>query len=127
MDWQSGKGGAQSALLCFAKAVGSPFAPEKHQAMSQEGDFLGLWHDCTMTHHTGQVQFWVRDRLQTKVTDFIQDALCSKRMTSGTASKLFGCLTFLTTGCYGKLGRAGLNTVVIHDHLACTVYSCIFT
>ena len=25
MDWQSGKGGAQSALLCFASAVGSPF------------------------------------------------------------------------------------------------------
>ena len=91
MDWQSGKG---------AKAVGSPFAPEQRQTMSQEGDFLGLWHDFTMTHHTGQVQFWVRDRLQTKVTDFIHEALCSKRI---TASKLFGCLTFLTTGCYGKL------------------------
>ena len=111
MDWRSGKGGAQSALLCFASAVGSPFAPEKHQTMSQEGDFLGLWHDFTMTHHTGQVQFWVRDRLNTKVTDFIHEALCSKRMTSGTASKLFGCLTFLTTGCYGKLGRAGLNVL----------------
>ena len=111
MDWRSGKGGAQSALLCFASAVGSPFAPEKHQTMSQEGDFLGLWHDFTMTHHTGQVQFWVRDRLNTKVTDYIHEALCSKRMTSGTASKLFGCLTFLTTGCYGKLGRAGLNVL----------------
>ncbi len=74
--------------------------------MSQEGDFLGLWHDCTMTHHTGQVQFWVRDRLQNKVTDFIKEAICFKRMTPGTASKLFGRLTFLTTGCYGKLGRA---------------------
>ena len=57
MDWRSGKGGAQSALLCFASVVGSPFAPEKHQTMSQEGDFLGLWQDFTMTHHTGQVQF----------------------------------------------------------------------
>ncbi len=100
MDWRSGKGGAQAALLCFAKAVGSPFAPEKHQTMNQEGDFLGLWHDCTMTHYAGQAQFWVRERLQ---TDFIEEALCSKRMTPATASKFFGCLTFLTTGCYGKL------------------------
>ena len=34
-----------------------------------------------------------------------------KSQTSSAASKLFGCLTFLTTGCYGKLGRAGLNAL----------------
>ena len=111
LDWKSGKGVAQASLLRFAEAVGSPFAPEKHQAMGQEGDFLGLWHDFSKTHYTGTVQFWVRERLQSKVNDFIKEALHDGRLTSGTASKLFGCLTFLTTGCYGKLGRAGLNEI----------------
>ena len=111
LDWKSGKGVAQASLLRFAEAVGSPFAPEKHQAMGQEGDFLGLWHDFSNTHYTGTVQFWVRERLQTKVNDFIKEALHDGRLASGTASKLFGCLTFLTTGCYGKLGRAGLNAI----------------
>ena len=74
LDWKSGKGVAQASLLRFAEAVGSSFGPEKHQAMGQEGDFLGLWHDFSKTHYTGTVQFWVRERLQTKVNDFIKEA-----------------------------------------------------
>eukprot|EP00438_Fugacium_kawagutii_P020457 Skav206762 [mRNA] locus=scaffold167:384381:393045:- [translate_table: standard] len=59
-DWASNRGSAQKLVLALAKALGSPFASEKHQEMSPRADFLGLMHDFSDTHSTGCVRFWVR-------------------------------------------------------------------
>ena len=56
-------------------------------------------------------KFWVRDRLLTKVTDIMEEAIQTRRLPPGLAAKLFGCLGFLTTGCFGKLGRSGLHSI----------------
>ena len=55
------------------------------------------------------VRFWPRDRLITKVTDIMDEATQTKRLPPGLAAKLFGCLGFLNTGCFGKVGRSGLS------------------
>eukprot|EP00435_Cladocopium_sp_Y103_P070526 s121_g35.t1 len=95
----------------MAEQFGAPFAAEKHQAMSSSADFLGLQHDFKDTHLCGAVRFWVRERLQNKVQDMMSSVFSEGRLLPGVASKLFGSLTFLNTGCYGKLGRSGLNAI----------------
>ena len=115
-DWASSKGSSQYFAQQLASHTGSPFAEEKHQHMSQQSDFLGLSHSFENTHQTGSVRFWVRRRLQDKVQDMISEAFRDRVLRPGTASKLYGCLTFLNTGCYGKLGRAGLNAIKTRQH-----------
>ena len=57
--------------------------------------------------------FGPRDQLLTKVNDLMDEATQTGRLPPQLAAKLFGCLGFLDTGpgCFGKLGRAGLNTL----------------
>ena len=38
-------------------------------------------------------------------------SLAAQSNPPGLAAKLFGCLGFLTTGCFGKLGRSGLHSI----------------
>ena len=103
------KGSAQQFITCLATEMGSPFQPEKHQTMQSQSDFLGLVHDVGQCHHGHPVRFWPRDRLITKVTDLMDEATQTQRLPPGLAAKLFGCLGFLNTGCFGKLGRSGLS------------------
>ena len=70
-----------------------------------------LIHDVAACHRGDPVKFWVRDRLLTKVTDIMEEATQTRRLPPGLAAKLFGCLGFLTTGCFGKLGRSGLHSI----------------
>ena len=79
--------------------------------MAQEADFLGLAKSFADAHATTSVWFWVHQRLQDKVQDLISEAFRDQVLRPGTASKLYGCLTFLNTGCYAKLGRSGLNAI----------------
>lgn len=39
VDWQSHRGTVRQAVGHLAKELGSPFAPAKHQSMSESGDF----------------------------------------------------------------------------------------
>ena len=109
-DFGALRGSAQWFAIQLAVCLGSPFAESKHQQMGPSADFLGLDHDVGHAIQRGAVQFWVRPRLLQKVQDMISEALVNQRLLPGTASKLFGCLSFLNTGCYGKLGRSGLNS-----------------
>ena len=107
-DLQSSKGSAQWFCCRLAELLGSPFSAEKHQAMSSEGDFLGLWHSVSQAAHPGHVSFWVRDRLIHKVRDYMAEAFQRQSLPPGIAAKLYGCLNFLGHGCCGKVGRSGL-------------------
>ena len=107
-DLQSSKGSAQWFCCRLAELLGSPFSAEKHQAMSSEGDFLGLWHSVSQAAHPGHVSFWVRDRLIHKVRDYMAEAFQRQSLSPGVAAKLYGCLNFLGHGCWGKVGRSGL-------------------
>ena len=108
-DLGSFKGSAQQFITSLATELGSPFQPEKHQVMQSPSDFLGLVHDVTNCHRGQPVRFWPRERLITKVTDLMDEAIQTNRLPPGLAAKLFGCLGFLNTGCFGKLGRSGLS------------------
>jgi hypothetical protein len=110
-DWSSAKGSGQRAARCFLQMVGQPFAAEKQQNMSLKGDFLGLLHDLTEAVSAGIIRFWVRDRLQQKILDFISEARMSQSLKPGVASKLYGCASFFGQGIFGKLGRAGLQAL----------------
>lgn len=54
--------------------LGTPFADEKQQPLSDKGTFLGLDYDFTEVGSDDHVQFWVRERLESKVTGMIRDA-----------------------------------------------------
>ena len=53
---------------------------------------------------------WMSGTINSTNWDLVSEAFRDQVLRPGTASKLYGCLTFLNTGCYGKLGRAGLNS-----------------
>ena len=108
-DLQSNKGSSQQFCINLASLLGSAFSEEKHQPMQASADFLGLCHNVGDCHNQQGVTFWVRDRLLVKVNGYISDALQSGTLRPGVASKLFGCLTFLAQGCWGKVGRSGLQ------------------
>lgn len=116
-DVKSSKGSAQQFCCSVAKLLGSPFSDEKHQAMSAEGDFLGLWHSVSQTMHSGHVTFWVRDRLVQKVEGFLAEAHHRHSLPPGIAAKLYGCLNFLGHGCWAKVGRSGL--VALQERQTC--------
>ena len=109
-DFGALRGSAQWFAIQLASCLGSPFAESKHQKMGPSADFLGLDHEVGHAIQRGALHFWVRPRLLQKVQDMINEALANERLLPGVASKLFGCLSFLNTGCYGKLGRSGLNS-----------------
>ncbi|CAE8608115.1 unnamed protein product [Polarella glacialis] len=110
-DWASSKGSGQLALRQTMTVLGTPFAEAKQQQMSSHSDFLGLEHDLVHARAQEKVTFWVRERLQTKILDFIKKARADNRLASGVASKLYGCSNFFEQAVYGKIGRAGLNSV----------------
>ena len=64
-DLGSMKESAQHFITSLATQMGSPFQPEKHQAMQSQSDFLGLVHDVSQCHLGQPVWFWARDRLLT--------------------------------------------------------------
>ena len=104
-------GTGQAFVNELARCLGYPFQEEKHQSLAAQSDFLGLIHDVAECHRGAPVKFWARDRLVTKVTDIMDEAAQTSRLPPGLAAKLFGCLGFLTTGCFGKLGRSGLRSI----------------
>jgi len=116
-DLKSSRGSAQWFCCRVATLLGSPFSEEKHQAMSSEGDFLGLWHSVSQVAHPGHVTFWVRDRLIHKVEGLLSEAYQRSSLPPGVAAKLYGCLNFLGHGCWGKVGRSGL--VALQERQAC--------
>ena len=90
-------------------SLGTRFAEEKQQPVSDEGTFLGLDYDFTEVGSHDHVQFWVRERLETKVVGMIRDAKSSGVLTPSQASKLYGTLNFLESGVFGRVGRRGLQ------------------
>ena len=108
VDWASSKGSGQWAVGEVNRALGTPFAEEKRQPMRPHGCFLGLDHDLSEAVRQGCVKFWAREKLFTKLDDFIQQALSSGSLKSGQASKMFGLINFLEQGMYGRVGRGGL-------------------
>jgi len=60
---------------------------------------------------TGQVTFWVRDRLQEKLLDLLNTAQQSARLTPGAASKIYGLANFFQMGVYGRVGCGGLAAI----------------
>ena len=95
----------------FFSLFGYPFATEKRQLPSISGDFLGLVHDLGVVRSGGPIYLWIRERLLLKVTDIISTCRRSQSMRPGQASKLFGCVTFLDQGVFGRIARSGLNAL----------------
>ena len=110
IDWSTTKGHGQHCFEQLNALLGTPFAAEKRQAMSQEGLFLGLHHNLQHVKR-GLVTFWPRERLIEKMQTFVLDALASSQLTSGTASKIYGMMNFLEQGIYGRIGCSGLCAI----------------
>ena len=111
VDWQSSAGSGQWAFGELNKLLGTPFAGEKRQTMSQKGVFLGLEHDLTSCLRTGRVTFWIRSRLQDKILQLVNQSLQTKSLSSGQASKLYGMANFFEMALYGRVGCGGLGAV----------------
>ena len=78
--------------------LGTPFAEEKQQPLSDKGTFLGLDYDFTEVWSAWSVFFWVRERLETKVVTMMTEARSSGILMPSQASKLCGTLNFLESG-----------------------------
>ena len=115
IDWKSSKGSGQAAFNQLNTLIGTPFAEEKRQAMTDSGLFLGLQHDLREVS-AGIVRFWPRERLIAKMEAFLQDALSSATLSSGTASKIYGVMAFLEQGIYGRVGCSGLQAIKARQH-----------
>jgi len=116
-DWESTAADSQRLVKSVMEIVGYPFASAKSQGPSRTGDFLGLVHDFSTITVDRQVQVWIRERLQTKIQDFILTAMQSDQLHPGTAAKLYGCVTFLDQAVFGKIARAGLNALKERQYL----------
>ena len=110
-DWGSSKGSSQWAFSELNKLLGSPFAEDKRQVMAAEGTFLGLDFDFTSSLRSGQVRFFVRERLVSKVLDMVDTAVVADHLPAGQASKLYGVCKFLEQGMYGRVGAGGLAAI----------------
>ena len=108
-DWADQAKDTQVCVSEFMKLLGSPWAEEKSQPCSKQGDFLGLIHELAQVQF-GTIRFWHRPALILKVSDII--ALAREAgLHSGTAAKLYGIANFLETGMFARVGRAGLAAI----------------
>jgi len=79
--------------------------------MAPTGVFLGLEHDMTEATFTGEIAFWARAAIETKVFHSIKISRVKKSFPPGQASKFYGLSNFFNHGCFGKVGKAGLNAI----------------
>ena len=110
-DWCSSASHCQACVQRLCEHLGYPFASEKQQLPSSSADFLGLVHDLSKVRSTASVSLWIRDRLISKIDGMLTAAEKTHTLTPGQASKLYGCLTFLDQGAFGRIARAGLNAL----------------
>ena len=110
-DWASSKGSGQWAFRVLNKLLGTPFSDDKRQLMAATGTFLGLDFDMTTAMSHGEVAFFVRERLVSKVSDLVASSLEARTLRSGLASKLYGMLNFLELGMFGRVGAGGLQAI----------------
>ena len=110
-DWAVLAHESQAAVAAFFEMCAYPFAPAKRQSPSVIGDFLGLVHDFSKVRQTGRIHVWVRQRLVDKILDLVDTAEASNSLRPGQASKLFGCVTFLDQGAFGRVARSGLSAI----------------
>ena len=109
-DWSSLATETQLYVEELFELFGFPFSTEKRQEPAAAGDFLGLMHDFSQLQQ-GTVRVWVRERLVEKIGDIIRDAQETDTLKPGQASKLYGCVTFLDQGVFGRVARAGLTAI----------------
>lgn len=105
-DWQTTASACQRSVQRVCALLGYPFADEK-----QRSDFLSLIHDLTRLRPDSAVRLWIRDRLIEKVRSPVSTARRAQSLSPGQAGKLYGCLTFLDQGAFGRIARAGLNAL----------------
>ena len=114
-DISSNRFSSQWSLAALNEILGTPFAAEKSQKLAQSGTFLGLDFDFSTVASTGAVAFWVRERLERKVCDLLEQARQSQSLSPGV-SKLYGMLNFLEQGVWGRIGCGGLGPLKAHQY-----------
>ena len=110
-DLGSQQDAGQVMVSRLMKLLGSPFAPLKRQPMDVHGTFLGLDHDLSDVTQCGNVAFWPKEALGTKLLGYGKVARASMKFPPGLAAKYYGSCNFFESGVYGKIGRAGLNAI----------------
>ena len=73
-DLDSNGKSSQWAFGALNALLGTPFAEEKWQPLSDKGTFLGLDYDFTEIWPTSRVFFWARERLESQVVTMMKDA-----------------------------------------------------
>ena len=69
----------------------------------------------------GVVTFWIREKLQTKITDLIHQSLATQSLSPGIASKLYGMANFFEMGVYGRVGCGGLAAIKARQYERTTI------
>ena len=118
-DWKSAQGSGQSAVRTLQAELGTPYADDKHQPMAAQGDFLGLCHSLADIKQ-GFIPVWIRQRLQDKLLDIMDTAEQRSFFPKGVAAKFYGCANFMENATWGKIGRAGLLSIVERQHSSLT-------
>ena len=60
---------------------------------------------------TGAVEFWVKDKLVSKLSGLISSSIQSDSLTPGVASKIYGLANFFEQGVFGRVGAGGLHAI----------------
>ena len=110
-DRKSCRGSGQHAMQTLNTLLGTPFSEEKCQKMQSAGTFLGLDHDFGQVHAKGIVQFWARERIETKLLHLMKNAEDSGKLQPGVAAKIYGIANFFELGVWGRIGCGGLAPI----------------
>ena len=100
----SSKGSGQWAFRVLNELLGTPFSDDMRQLMAATGTFLGLDFDMTAAMSHGEVAFFVRERLVSKVSDLVAPILDARTLRAGL-------LNFLELGMFGRVGAGGLQAI----------------
>ena len=98
-------------VMVSSYLLGTPFFDEKRQQMAASGTFLGLDFDLTDAMSAGEVTFFVREWLIRKVSDLVASFPEAQTLRAGLASKIYGMLSFLELGMFGRVGAGGLQAI----------------
>ena len=82
---------------------------QKHQAMAQRAEFLGVAHDLSQLPATGEVVFWPARHIITKLRAMMAGSKKKGTCTPAEASKFRCVYGFAATAEFGQLGKAPMR------------------
>ena len=106
------RGSGQSALgVLDSFFIG--FEEDKHEAMQQDGVFLGVRSSFARTPLTGHVEIGVTKKRKDSIAVWISEVRAARALSRADAAKLAGKARFSLSPVFGRFGVAALRPILL--------------